>query len=625
MKMSIFDIVKKYQKRILIVFTVVIALSFGVTTSMVAVFAKISEKPAGVYFGKKISPSAFFEFKFRWNRVNRLFRSATFFSLAEYLNFNGALSDDAIESFMSAKTRSNNNRGLIKNEGVWELLILLHEAEANKLYVPDNEVLEYIINTFSQYKGPEAFNAEMYKNALTNFEISEGELKQTVREFLQVQKLTQLIGDSTVVSYKDVYKIFEKENSSFKVKIFSYDISKLINEVKNVSKLQILDYYKNNYKNITTPVKASFSYLFSRIDDFKEKVTEPPQEEIRSFYDKNKDSLKELYEEKDGKKTYKPLNSKEVQDFIINKLKEEKARELARDEVKKIEEYLFFHSEKINELQTLVGDFKVSYKRIENAEIDKLDEKLGLGADLSELKDYLKNTPIPTNKLSSVLPVEKGFLLVQLLNRQKSERVGFQYLTEDLTKKIEYLVKKQKAKEIAQKKLQEIKDKIKKLYDTLYAKQLSTEGSNSADSVKKQILSAEEMKKNLSLEAFSKVLNELKLTPVESDYFTSKQGVFKHGPSLKEIASRINELSIGDYDVECTTENCYLFQLIDVKLPPVEDFNKYKQAIIDRLKYEERKKQIKSFVTYLKGEKGANYQSFVKKGKEDSVDDYGNK
>ncbi len=241
----------------------------------------------------------------------------------------------------------------------WQRLILLHEAKVRKITISDKEVIS-AIQSAAYFQDKYGFNNKTYV--------------QTLRYVFRLQP-----------------RIFEEQIRQ------SLTLAKLYDQVTKDVKLSDEQIHQ---KYLEVNQELNIHYIASLFSDFAAKI-KPADQEIASFFDKNKAMFKEP-PAKDKPARIPELV--EIKDKVKDSLIKEEAKKMAENKIKECAEILkkeeLEQAAKANGLKTGQTAFFKSSGQIEN---------LGAAELFWDTAKQLKD-----KELSSILSNEKGYYIIKL-------------------------------------------------------------------------------------------------------------------------------------------------------------------------------------------------------------------
>jgi peptidyl-prolyl cis-trans isomerase D len=166
-------------------------------------------------------------------------------------------------------------------------VLMLQAAEKLKLTVSDEELSEFIRN-ISAFQSAGAFDNRRYLNALSRNRLTPEEFEVQQREALIIDKLQTLIFNSIKVSDSEVRQWYVWDNTQV-------DIDYLVLEPQRYKDIklteeEIRNYFDQNKESYKTDPSIKVRYLYFKPEDYAAKVT-IPEEDIRDYYENNSDEF----------------------------------------------------------------------------------------------------------------------------------------------------------------------------------------------------------------------------------------------------------------------------------------------------------------------------------------------
>jgi peptidyl-prolyl cis-trans isomerase D len=166
-------------------------------------------------------------------------------------------------------------------------VLMLQAAEKLKLTVSDEELSEFIRN-IGAFQSAGAFDNRRYLNALSRNRLTPEEFEVQQREALIIDKLQTLIFNSIKVSDSEVRQWYVWDNTQV-------DIDYLVLEPQRYKDIklteeEIRNYFDQNKESYKTDPSIKVRYLYFKPEDYAAKVT-IPEEDIRDYYENNSDEF----------------------------------------------------------------------------------------------------------------------------------------------------------------------------------------------------------------------------------------------------------------------------------------------------------------------------------------------
>ena len=169
---------------------------------------------------------------------------------------------------------------------------------------------------------------------------------------------------------------------------------------------QLKSYFNQNQSRYRTPVQVRVAYLDMNPKDFETKVT-ITEKEIQEYYQQNQQKFIEP-------KKDKPLSIDRVQDKIRTGLKEEKARELARQKAEELYDQVLSKGN----VKSFSREFKIPIK-----ETDWMTSGQN-GSGIEAVKEFNQRAfSLKKGEMAPVLDLgpQWGFAIIQVMDRKESQ------------------------------------------------------------------------------------------------------------------------------------------------------------------------------------------------------------
>jgi len=168
---------------------------------------------------------------------------------------------------------------MVKNELLWQ------EAKKAKVKVSQEEVNETVREIMKPFGSQEAF-----MRFLDSRHIFYSEVEEDIEKQLAINKLTQTIGDSAVVTEEELKNYWIIENEKIGVSYVVVKPEKYKDEIE-VTKKELEEYYEEYKENFRMPEKVKVDYILIKPEYFADKISEPSKEELENYYQKNLSSF----------------------------------------------------------------------------------------------------------------------------------------------------------------------------------------------------------------------------------------------------------------------------------------------------------------------------------------------
>ncbi len=376
----------------------------------------------------------------------------------------------------------------------WERIILIKEANNQKIAVADDEVKNKIITIFG---GAENFNKERYDDILAQyFNTSPRAFEEEIRNSLKISNLLETITNNISVSDEEILKMYKEENEKAKVAYIAIEPASFMDTI-SPSDADLESYYNENKDLFKTQPQINVQYIVLATDDNLDKA-EVTQEEIENYYTSNKETFlitseAEISEEEPQ---YKALA--DVKEEIETSLLKQLAKDFALDQAVIIEQ-------EINDGTTL--DIAASKNNIEIKETGLFAANQSI-PEIGWNFQFLKTAfNLQENDVSEITEMPDGYYILRLKERKES------YIPE----------------------FAETKEKVKQAYIATEAVELAK-----SKAAEYQI----DFKNRMATgESFKDVAKSLDLNVTETDFFSYNDYVQSIGksPEFNNAAFTLNE------------------------------------------------------------------------------------
>jgi peptidyl-prolyl cis-trans isomerase D len=182
--------------------------------------------------------------------------------------------------------KSLNIRGTLLEELIQKRLVL-QEARHLGLAANDEDLMTAIAQV-PEFQVNGRFNKERYLQLLRANRISPGQFEEEQREQLTIQRLYSLLLDGVRVTEPEVRDRYRFEQEKINLNFIRLPISNYLSEVK-LTEEEIKNFYERNKDLLKEPLKVQVEYLFYPFDRFSSAV-QTTDKEIEDYYQANRES-----------------------------------------------------------------------------------------------------------------------------------------------------------------------------------------------------------------------------------------------------------------------------------------------------------------------------------------------
>ncbi len=165
--------------------------------------------------------------------------------------------------------------------------LLLQEARQLGLTVTDDELANFL-SLAPEFQVAGRFNKERYVQLLTMNKLTPAEFEEEQREQLTIQRLYGVILDSVQVPEAEVRNRYRLEQEKIDLNFIRLPLSQFISAAK-VTEEDIKKFYDRNKDTLKEPLKVQVEYRSYPFDFFASSV-QPSDKEIEDYYRTNRDS-----------------------------------------------------------------------------------------------------------------------------------------------------------------------------------------------------------------------------------------------------------------------------------------------------------------------------------------------
>lgn len=249
---------KKVAKKILI------GLAFIIIPAFVLWGAKYTTKEkgptfAGTIFGRKVS---FDEYTGSWRAVKN-------------------------EAMMRYKDFDKINNQLDLKGETWNRLILLYEADRQRIKVNNEEVIDAIMSLPFLIRD-NRFDNKLYENIITNtFRTSPREFEEDIRDSLKIQKLLNNVLGALNINDGDLLQRYKDENEKIKIAYATQSPRDFADKIE-IAVPEIESYYSSYAHEFKMPEQANVEYIEFKYADYMAGV-QIGDDEVKYYYDTRTD------------------------------------------------------------------------------------------------------------------------------------------------------------------------------------------------------------------------------------------------------------------------------------------------------------------------------------------------
>src|SRR5574342_650185 len=165
--------------------------------------------------------------------------------------------------------------------------LALREARALGLTVSDDELMDTIAQV-REFQVGGRFNKERYLQLLRANRLTPAEFEEEQREQLTIQRLYGVILDSTRISDAEVRERYRLEQEKINLQFLRLQVSDALSEVK-LSEEDIKQFYDRNKEMLKEPLRLQVEYATYPFERYAAGVT-VGENEIEEYYQANRDT-----------------------------------------------------------------------------------------------------------------------------------------------------------------------------------------------------------------------------------------------------------------------------------------------------------------------------------------------
>jgi peptidyl-prolyl cis-trans isomerase D len=165
--------------------------------------------------------------------------------------------------------------------------LLLQEARAMGLAVTDDELVSFL-SLAPEFQVAGRFNKERYIQLLRVNKLTPADFEEQQRQQLTIQRLYGLILDSVQLPEAEVRDRYRLEQEKINLNYVRLPLSQFLSDVK-LSEEEIKQFYDHNKETLKEPLRVQVEYLSYPFDQFASSL-QINDKEIEDYYQANRDS-----------------------------------------------------------------------------------------------------------------------------------------------------------------------------------------------------------------------------------------------------------------------------------------------------------------------------------------------
>jgi hypothetical protein len=350
----------------------------------------------------------------------------------------------------------------------WRNLILLEDARQKGIGVSEQEVWLKIRELFSEVTQPGLPPTdENYRRVAESIYGTPWETFQKwAADRAVIGKLLDAMSEAEFVEYEKVYEQVQGQQKLVRAWYGGVDPRDYAKELQPVPSEQIAKHYAANKDKYKVPEKVTVSYLMAELDEFKKRVPEPSDEDVKKYYEDHKKAEFQKEHKHEPGEEHKEDEAPQFKSFdevradIPDRIRKRKAEEEARKVMTDVDRELGdlagknggkYPEDAFDQLKAkykaqgieLVYDLTTPFDR---KHVEEIEKSLGTGTNLAT---WPFETRTSEGTISQRVTTSKGILLFRLL-KKKAE-----YVPETMTEQIRERIVKTLQKEQLQKRAQQ--------------------------------------------------------------------------------------------------------------------------------------------------------------------------
>jgi hypothetical protein len=566
---------QKYEKQILFGIVIFVALGFGITWQMLAIFSpENQENIAGEIMGKKISRVEFQTKRQRciiWTQC-QLFIFETLYRMALAALFQPPFDMLEIEEYTKKKES-------YLDKLTWLVLILEELSDKAGIKVSPQEVKDYI-KALRVFYTEDGFSYERYQIVLSQqWRLSEVFFEDITADFLKINKYRKFLEDSIVANTKEVFDDYLSKNEEIKIQWVAFDPQNYLPQIQGRIKddEELIEYYQQNASKYEILEKVQIEYIMAATQKIQDGSSVISEEAIQNYYNKNRE------------KEFATKSFIEARDEIHKKLSDEISKDRAIERITRAEEkitLLQLQNKKVD-LKALSEEFKLDYKEsglFSLEDVSEMEKELGSS---SFFQKQVSTTD--EGEISSVISTDKGHFIFRLIKKSGNYIPKF---TDRVKERVKDDFIRNRADEIAKSNAQKIVQNI-------------------VDKVKEDMKDKEDdnLKYELRRKYFSVFTKEdiSGSKPQPTSFFNMDDTVELGRVVGKDFKESLFKKEKGEFGVIEDTDVYYVLQVIDRRPAEPSKFDTEKERLERELTEKKKREFIKGYSEELK--KQVNWKS----------------
>jgi len=309
--------------------------------------------------------------------------------------------------------------------------LLLQEAQEMGINASAEEVREKIMSyPYFQEEG-KFVGYEEYKKRLNRFRTSVSEFEESLKKEIIINKVIKVITAGIILTPEELWENYKKTKETARMEFVILEKDKIeLKEEPSFSEIQ--EYFEKNKEKYTIPEKREADLVFFRTEDLKKEIelTEP---EIEKFYKENQSQFEDP-EKVRISRIYLPYENKE--------------KDLALKEAQGILEKI----KKGEDFGELAKNFSKDKKASENGDWGLYEWKTLTSEEQKEIEK------LSEGENSGVVKFEEGVSLLKITEKKPSVLKPF----EDVKERIKGILEDQKAREMAEERINRLEKSARK-------------------------------------------------------------------------------------------------------------------------------------------------------------------
>lgn len=447
----------------------------------------------------------------------------------------------------------------------WDRLILLEEANRQRIKVKDEELIEQL-RKLPLFQKDGKFDPQIYEWVLKYYlRTNPLRFEEEMRDYLRISKLIEKVYNEVKLTEEELKEEYRKENEKAKFSYFIIETKDFLNTEEAIEESELINYYNLHKENLRKPETVKVEYIF--IDPLQiEKEITVSEEEISAYFESHKEEF--ASSPSSNEKETNQVNPEEVvlTEEIKDKIKNRLVSQKTMDKVEEIKNKIIGELSPQTNLEELAKKYAILFKTTDYFSLDTVLPEIGFN-----LKFYNYAFRLKPEEISDPIESKNGYIFLKVKEKRPPYIPEFNEAKEE----VEELLRKEKA--------------------TIRAKE-----------------KAETVLKRLQEKNWQEVAEEFNLTSNTTDYITRTSYIPGIGKSEEFTAVGFSLAPNQIASAPLKTERGYVILRLEEKIPiKEEDFEKEKETFREKALARKQQEHFETWFSELK--KRANLQSNIER------------